>query len=304
LPYLKEEIKAGIIIITAFLVLSLVVIVIGGKNFFKSYDYYYVQVKNITGIDVGSQVKLAGVTVGSIVDIKPPQSPGDFVTLKIGLNKGTKLFKGTEAVVSQIGFIGEIFLLLTVDKTFNQHIVPGSTIPSSERAQFSTLLGKLDDLSNSVNNLVTDIDKIFSPKNISNIESILANTNNLMGGASSNVDKISTSLHDVTSKLSTVLVEMKGLVKDSKGGLNDILKKSSVDLEKTGDMIKAIEQAANSMGKTSSSAGNAINLQNNNINELLKSMTKTSEDLQEVLQGLKNRPWSIIYKEGKGDEEK
>ncbi|MBF0473297.1 MAG: MCE family protein [Nitrospirae bacterium] len=304
MPYLKEEIKAGFIIVSAFLILSIVIIVIGGKHFLKSYDYYYIKVKNVTGIDVGSQVKLAGVTVGSIVDIMPPQSPGDFVTIKIGLKKGTKLFKGTQAMISQIGFIGDIFLLLAVDNTLNDPIVPGSIIPSSEHMQFTTLMSKLDELSHSVNNLVTDMDKVFSPKNLSHIDGILENTNTLMGGASSNINKISTSLHDVTDQLSTVLKEMQGLVKDSKGGINDILKKSSADLEKTGDMIKAIEQAANSVGKTSRSVDRAINAQNNNIDELLRSMTKTAENMQEVLQEFKHRPWSIIYKEGKGEEER
>jgi len=30
-------------------------------------------------------------------------------------------------------------------------------------------------------------------------------------------------------------------------------------------------------------------------------MTKTTEELQEMLQEIKNKPWSIIYKEKRGE---
>jgi hypothetical protein len=30
-------------------------------------------------------------------------------------------------------------------------------------------------------------------------------------------------------------------------------------------------------------------------------MTRTTEDLQEVIQEVKSKPWSFIYKEGKGE---
>lgn len=308
--YLKEEIKAGVIIISAFVLLSLAVIVIGGKHFLKSYDFYYIKVKNVTGVDVGSMVKLAGVTVGAIVDIIPPQAPGDFVTIKIGLKKGTKIFKGTEAVISQIGFIGDIFLLLSVDKTFNEPIIPGSIIQSTERIQFSTVMTKIDELSDSVNNLVSDVDKLFSQRNLSHVDNILVNTNGLMssmGSSAGNINKAVTSLHGVASQLSLVLKDVQDAVKggkEGKGGIEEILKKSSADLDKTGDMIKAMEIAATHVGQTSNSVTNAINQQNINIDELLRSMTKTSEDLREALQELRNRPWSIIYKEGKEKEDR
>ena len=304
MSYLKEEIKAGFIIITAFVILSLVIIVIGGKHFFKSYDYYYIKVKNVTGIDVGSQVKLAGVTVGSIVDIKPPQSSGDFVTIKIGLKKGTKLYKGTQATISQIGFIGDIFLLLSVDDTVNEPLAEGSIIPSEERMQFTTLMAKLDELSASINTLVTDVNKLFSPKNLSNVDEILTNTNAIMGATSTNVDKVATSLYTMTTQLTTVLADMEDLVKSSKVEINDILKKSSVDLEKTGHMIKAVEDAAKSIGQTSTSVDKTLNAQNHNIDVLLRSLTKTAEGLKDVMLELKHKPYSLIYKEGKGDEEK
>ncbi len=75
-----------------------------------------------------------------------------------------------------------------------------------------------------------------------------------------------------------------------------MITKAGEALEKAGDMIKAVE-------KTSESVEGAVDLQSQNITNLLTTLTETTEDLQEVLQEIKNKPWSVIYKEGKGKDE-
>ena len=61
---MKEEIKAGIIIVASFLILTALVILIGGSNLFEKFDVYYVKVMNTSGLETGAQVKLGGVRVG------------------------------------------------------------------------------------------------------------------------------------------------------------------------------------------------------------------------------------------------
>ena len=50
LAEVKEEIKAGIIIGASFLILTALVILIGGSNMFEKFDTYYVKVMNTSGL--------------------------------------------------------------------------------------------------------------------------------------------------------------------------------------------------------------------------------------------------------------
>ena len=61
-------------------------------------------------------------------------------------------------------------------------------------------------------------------------------------------------------------------------------------------MISAIEKTAKTVDRN-------VDLQSQNIDALLKTLTRTSEDLHDVMQEIKNKPWSIVYKEGTGREE-
>lgn len=298
---MKEAIKAGVIIITSLVVLSGFIILIGGSQFFEKSDHYYVKVMNAAGLETGAQVRLGGVRVGRVLDIKAPKEPGEPVTIEIGINKGTTLYKGTRAYITQVGFVGDIYLLLSLENTSHEKISIGGVIPSEELVQFSLLMKKLEGISQSLDNLLKDISRIFSPKNIEEIEKLFGNTNRAIVSGSSNLDKIATSLKSTTDKLELVLNEIEGLVKDNKGEVTHLIKKAREDLDKAGDTIKTIEEAAKSIDRTSQSINRVIDLQSHNLDDLLNSMAKTTEELQTFLQEIKNKPWSFFYKESKGE---
>lgn len=294
---MKEEIKAGLIIIVSFMILSGFIILIGGSEVFEKFDKYYIRVMNSGGLETGAQVRLGGVRVGRVISIKPPEGPGDPVTIEIGIKKGISLYRGTKAFITQTGFVGDLYLLLSVNETKNEKLKTGDTIPSEEQMQLDVLMAKVNVLSRSVDTLINDIDKLFSQENIKGIEALIGNTNNAIVTGSANLDKVASSLKATTDKLIIVMNEVEELVRDNKGEISQLIRKAREDIDKAGEMIKSIESTAKSAEKTSKSADRAINLQSRNLDNLVNSMTKTTEELQELLREIKNKPWSIIYKE-------
>lgn len=298
---LKEEIKAGIVIISSLLILSGIIIMIGGGQFFEKSDVYYVQVMNAAGLETGAQVRLGGVRVGRVLTITAPDQPGQAVSIQIGLKPGTVLYKGTRALISQVGFVGDIYLLLAVENTENEKISVGEVIPSEEKVQFDVLMARIDSLSHSVDALIKDVDKIFSDKNLKGIETLIGNTNTAIVSGSTNLDKVAASLKTTTDKLASVLGEIEEIVKVNKGDVSGLIRKAREDVEKAGEMIRSFESTAKSVDKTSKSLDRVIDYQSRNIENLINTMTSTTEELQELLREIKHKPWSIIYKEKRGE---
>ena len=102
---IKEEIKAGLIILISLVLLSGFIILIGGSQFFEKLDQYYVKVMDAAGLEVGAQVKLGGVKIGSVLSIKTPNGPGQPIIIEIGIKNGTTLYKGTQALITQVGLV-------------------------------------------------------------------------------------------------------------------------------------------------------------------------------------------------------
>jgi len=271
-----------------------VVVLIGGGSFFEKFDHYSIRVRNAAGLEPGAQVKLGGVRIGRVLGIREPQLPGESVVIEIGIKRGKPIYKGTKALITQVGFVGDIYLLLTVNDTVNERITVGDIIPSEEVVDFGVIMAKVEILSRSLDALIRDIDKVFSPENIRQVELLLGNTNKTIVSASSHVQNISLNIRAATDKLSVVLDELESLVRNNKAEFSQVLKKAREDLEKAEGMISSIEKSAKTVDRT-------VDLQSQNLDALLSSMTRTTDELQDLIHELKRKPWSVIYKEGKGD---
>ncbi|MBI5848938.1 MAG: MCE family protein [Nitrospirae bacterium] len=291
---MREEIKAGLIIGVSMVLLTALIILIGGAQFLDKFDPYYIKVKNAAGLEPGAQVKLGGVRVGRVVSVKEPQQAGESVVVEIGIKRGKPIYKGTKASVTQVGFVGDIYLLLSVNETVNERIKVGDVIPSEEVVDFGVIMSKVEGLSKSLDSLIQDVNKVFSPQNIKQVESLLGNTNKAIVSATSNIDKMTADIRMTADKLSRVLDELEGLVSNNKGEFTQVLKKAREALDKAEVMLKGIE-------KTAKTVDRAVDLQSQNLDALLNTMTRTTDELQELIHDVKSKPWSVIYKEGKGE---
>ncbi|MBF0516761.1 MAG: MCE family protein [Nitrospirae bacterium] len=300
--YIKEEIKAGVVIFTTLLIISVFVILVGGGQFSSKADIYYVRLKDIAGIDVGSPVRLGGMRVGKVTNIIIPDNASEPLTIVMGIKKGTKFFEGTRAIISQIGFVGEIYLGLSLGNIANAKIAPGATIPSDEAVQFNDLLIKLAKATETLEKLLSDVDKVFSVKNQKQIEDLLANSNKAAVTAQAEIKNISHSLTKTFSEMDGVLKELNEILKDNKGQISVLLKTITQEVRGIGVMVKSFEKTSASLTKTSNSVSNAVDDQSQNMSELMKNINTTLEDLQGVLQEIKNKPWSLIYKEDNDNE--
>lgn len=298
---MKEEIKAGIIIVSALLMLTVIVVLVGGSSLYGKTDTYTVKVMNSAGLEPGSQVRLGGVKVGRVQNIKGPDGPGRPVTIEIGVTAGTTLYQGTTALVTQIGFVGDIYLLLSVNKASGAVIKPGSEIPAEVTIGFAEIMTRLDGLAQNVDGLVKDVDKLFSPKNVAAMEKLVFSTNDAIVRGTVSIEKMAATLKGTADKLGVILDEIDGLVKSNKGEIAQVIKKAREDLEKAGKMIEGMEEAARSVTKTTGSVDRAVEAQSRNIGNLIDTMNRTTEDLQEILQEIKSKPWSVIYQERRDD---
>jgi ABC-type transporter Mla subunit MlaD len=299
LERLREEVKAGIIVASFLLILSIFIILIGGTKLFERHDIYYTNVMNTSGLLVGSHVKVGGIKVGRIVDIKPPEFPGDKIFITFGVKKGMALFKGTKAVITREGFVGDVHLLLSIEEISKEKMSPGEIIPVVEGADFTILLSKVNSISESVNELLDNMNTLFSQNMIDDI-------------------------HEAVKEARATLNEMNDFMAGTRGEMSGVLKEAKKNLEKAEGMITAIENTARTYEKTagtlektavavldttdtvkkaSGSVGEVVDFQSENITNLLITLTETTEDLQEFLQEVKNKPWMFLYKEGEVKDE-
>jgi len=300
---MKDEIKAGFTIIMAMTILTLSVIFIGGSRLFDTFDVYYIKLFDVTGLETGSQVKLGGMRVGRVLSIIAPKKEKEPITIEIGLDKGTILYEGVKASISQVGFVGDIFLQLYLGDTSKTIIKPGSTIPSIEQSNFNTIMAKAEDLTVSLKKLVEDVDKVFSDKNVKKFSELLDNTNTLIVNTDKRMEITLISLKTMSDRLTSLIIKAEAIADDNREGIREVVSKARDNLVAIEKLIQQLEGSARSFDTALASVNILMQRQNQNLDELIQNIINTIDNLNDAINDFNQRPWRIIYKDKKEREE-
>lgn len=241
--------KLTIFMIVTAMATGLLVIVIGNLNFQGSNDYKAV-FSDATGVVKGDDVRIAGVKVGTVKDIKvidnddrdagEGDQPVKMAEISFTVDKGTELTQATHAGLRYRNLVGQRYLSLTQEDGETGLLEPGETIPASRTTNaldltelfngFKPLFRALSP--DDVNKLSYEVIQVFQGEG-GTLEGLLASTASLtdtladrdavIGQLLDNLDFVLDHLADRDTQLSALIVNFRKLVAGLKSDRNAIL---------------------------------------------------------------------------------
>jgi phospholipid/cholesterol/gamma-HCH transport system substrate-binding protein len=118
-------IKVGIFTVTMLLV-AVGLVVIFGEFRFGPENTYHADFIDATRLKSGQKVRIAGVPVGSVKDVK--LTPSNRVDVTFGVDKRYTLYSSTRAVIRYDNLVGDRFLEITSGPGELRKLRPGGTI--------------------------------------------------------------------------------------------------------------------------------------------------------------------------------
>ncbi len=154
----RYETIVGIFVVASLVVLLIMVIIIARQEgLFQQYVEYRAVFKNVSGLKAGSEVHLAGVTVGNIKEITINPDGSTLVTFNIIKKYSDRVREDSQASIGYMGLLGEKSLDLTAGSTTKPVIPPEGLVASVEPLDITQMLAKagpsLEDLSKILHNL-------------------------------------------------------------------------------------------------------------------------------------------------------
>ena len=108
-----QKVRLGIFLVSAALIFGGSIVVLAGLKLWNPKDRYFVRYEeSISGLELGSTVKMKGVRVGQVEDIDIGDDV-ESVVVTLSLNPGTPIPEDTRAVMTSIGITGLKFIELT-----------------------------------------------------------------------------------------------------------------------------------------------------------------------------------------------
>ena len=204
--------KVGIFTITMLLVAVGLVVIFGEFRFGPS-NTYHANFIDATRLKGGQKVRIAGVPVGSVKDVK--LNPNNTVDVAFTVDKRYALYSSTRAVIRYDNLVGDRFLEITSGPGELRRLRPGATIDQSHTQpalDLDALLGGLRPVlkgldANKINTVSSYVIELLQGQGGA-LSSLLANTN-AFGSTLGARDQV---IGDVINNLNTVLstVDAKG----------------------------------------------------------------------------------------------
>ena len=294
---IKNEVKTGIVVIIALMLFVWGFNYLKGKDIFKKYNTYYVITDNVEGVVKSTPVRLKGIGIGTIEDLKFYNGT-EQTMLVLNIDDKYVFPKDSKVKVYGGNFMGGK----------NVSIIPGK---ASELAQDGDTLQimKMPGLVDLVNDRLTPLqDKLESIMN--STDTLLLGINNVFNPETQeHLKKTSADLELLVRHFKNTSVQLEQLVASNKTHLNqsfENLDKLSGNFAVMSDSLKQIQlgKLVNELNTGISKFNTALDKLNKgdgsmaklmNDKKLYDNLEKSTKELELLLKDLRENPKRYVH---------
>jgi len=255
------SLRVGIVITVTLLIIFFVIVFSGGiQSLFQERVPVNIYISDVKGLRKGAPVRVAGVDVGTVDEIKLNKEYGTVVKVSIDKDVLTYLKSDAKATVQTIGLLGDKYIEIFPGESQNS-FAPSKGMYGYSQTEVRDIIGvaastmtKIEGLIQKIDSLITKVDKAQGtiPKLI-NDPSLYNNLN------------------------STVL-ELKQTVEEIRTGSIGMLSRDKDFYQRLSNALKNFEEASNKISSQEGSLGKMIN-----DPALYESLLKSSQKLESLL---------------------
>lgn len=312
--YLKysTKVKVGMTIFVSVISALIILFFTIGMSLDSETTDYKIIFKNesVNGLTAGSFIKLLGVQIGTVKNIKLSKDDISSIVVNVVIDKSIKLKKDMYATMNVIGITGLKYIEITGGTNSSEVIKSGGYI-SSKKSKFADIADKMETMSYKVTELLTNLTEMTGIKNREKFSSALANLDKLTRVTSNFSEKVTPKLEQSISNLNVVLLgtdnflkELNPVIKDVKKISSNFSKDENIDkmdniLESSDKMVDKSSQTLEELKNLVKNMSVALNEKNSSITELMKSMETISINFEEFSDKINRNPSLIL----RGDAE-
>jgi phospholipid/cholesterol/gamma-HCH transport system substrate-binding protein len=284
----RSAIKFVVFGVVCLVLLALLAIKIGNLSFFSSRHTYYAQVADVTGLDTGDPVDIAGVPVGQVSGITVQRAHA-LVTMSI--NDSVKLRSASDFGVRWQNVIGQKDMYL-YPSAQGSELPPGTVLPLSHDvsdASVNALLNSLGPFLQSIspsegNAFVTGVSGAIEGDTAqinqllnsgAAVSKTVGDLNTQVGAIIGNLDQVLTAIASRSGDLGTLVTNLQ-LVSQSLASHNSLLD------DVVGNLSQVSSDLASLLGANQSNLSQSIS----SLDTVLSTLNQNQQDLSEGLSGL------------------
>ena len=265
MDYRRNEIRAGVFLLLSFAILVVMIFAVSDvQSLFKKKKDIKVLFLASDGIEKNAPVRLSGLKVGKVTNIRVAPEQNDKIELTLSVFSDTVIKRDTEASIKTQGLIGGKYVELSGGSPKSPAVEPGGMIIGEESFKVEDLTKMSLEVVGKLKRIAYNIDKtVGDPALAKSIKSTIAN-----------LQDVSSNIKDMTSSKDEVAQGLKNLP----------------------EILKKIDASAESLKAITAKSDTIVSENKKNIDAAMVSFKEMAQNLKETTDDVKSHPWKLLRK--------
>ncbi|HEY8550117.1 MAG TPA: MlaD family protein [Vicinamibacterales bacterium] len=223
----------GAFVLGGLALFALGLFLIGDRRllFVKQYELF-TRFTKVTGIQIGTQVRVGGLPAGEVTEVLIPPGPSEKFRVRMRLRGDLQQLVRTDSYASILtdGIVGNTFIQIEGGTDQAPVAEPGSTINGRDPIEFADLIQEGRDTFRLVTREILDLRRELSGA-IDVLKSVLTEANSLLVEAGGDIKVITSNARRVSEDLTTVSADtraMVGSIRAGEGSLGKLITRDDI----------------------------------------------------------------------------
>ena len=302
------EVKVGVLILVSLGILTAFILVMGGLNFEKTYSLY-IDFDNPGGLQTGAPVRIAGVKVGKVSELRfmggtidPKTNRRTLVRAKISVEDRvrTSVHDDADFYVTTQGVLGEQYLAIEPGTPGKPVLAENAIVKGIDPPRLDLFLAKafelLDTTVTGIKNnreLISDI-AVNTAGLLRGLNTVVTDNRERINRTMANLEALSAEANTLTHAARTRYVDNPKIIHTI-----DNIERISTDLQRdTGPMLKDAREAAANLNRVAATVGDAAEQAKlkkaiDDLAQLAARANSTAADAQSIVAHIKKGDGTI-----------
>jgi len=303
----NEQVWVGLFVLIAAVLLVATVLSLTG-TFSRGNIPHRSYFKFAGGIEPGAAVRFGGMKAGSVQSVRV--DPDDSTRIEIDFNVARDIPLKTDSLakVTSLGPLGDNYIELTTGTRNAARAAPGSIVNSAATFSFNDIgdavsqlqpmlqqtLQKLGQRLDELQVTVARANDLLNDQNRANVSASLSSVKSMLAEDRPKVSATLSNLQTASARFTPLLDDLKktmGQANDVLGHLDAVLLENRPDLRAS---ITELRQTLVTASAVMDQLDRTLSYNSDNIDQTLENVRITTQQLKELTENLKHRPYTLI----------
>ena len=316
---MSSEAKVGGFVVVSLIIFVYTFIRVANKQLAGEKIQYKTYFTFAAGLDPGTAVRFGGLKSGVVEEVRPWEKDQTKVEVILEVRGDIRVNTDSVAKLASLSALGQNYLEITTGSIEAPRIEPGGIIQSEEAVTVDDIMQKFGNLADTATDLMTDmrgdmariteraevllnnLNEITGEKNRESMEQLLENANEMMAEQRPKINRITDQVTEMLVKADRLLVDFQAVAEQTKATVAN----ANRTLDETREPLKSnlveLEATLQQARRTLEDIQAIVVVNEGNINEMLENLRVSSQNLKEMSDELRQRPWSLIRVKPKPD---